>query len=397
MHPYKAEILRQTFALAPNARVRGGGQWIVHAEPCSCRRSNEVRLSTRHLSRSWLSTVDACLEATITAPHCPLLTISRELKTCACSNTCEREPQNSTYLCGSRELAASPRVPVGGLQLPRLTASGRAALQLSGHLGNDCNFENAFRHKHACEHVFGRCELFVHTWNETEPRTIHWSGQPRRPSRPLDVACIERVRASLTPTALLIEQQPPSPPTPSPPPVTSSSRLRRDALRDPARQHGWDMNALAMRHSADLRQQFSRREHAQFDVAVRLRPEAVPWGRLTDETMHQLWQCIALIARGPESLWKSDARRRLHPCSPTGDLALAAQDNCFFGLPEAMDNAFSRLGTPGSPQRRAVRREAGRWRIKPWHYERLLAVAAQLSGHRTGTACHIDTLRYQFA
>ena len=45
---------------------------------------------------------------------------------------------------------------------------------------------------------------------------------------------------------------------------------------------------------------------------------------------------------------------------------------------------------------RAVHAEAGRWRMKPWHYERLIAVAAQLAGHRPGTACHIDTLRYEF-
>ena len=323
-------------------------------------------------------------------PRCRMLSMSRVNHACVCSESCTRQ-DNRSYICGARPsyLPVPTRTP----KLPRLDASGRVALQMSGHLGNTCDLRNALRHKQACESVFSSCVWHIHTWNETEPTTPHWSGWERRPSRPLDSACLDKVRTLLRPVTLQVEVQPPPPPNKQPPPQV---RSKRDPLRDPARAHGWEMNLLGMRRAATLR----RRELSAipYQVAVRLRPDGkeVPYSRLTYEKTLRLWQCIALTAHGPNASQPNDALLRLHPCDPAGSLDETGQDNCFFGAPSAMDLVLRTLGRPGTARRQAVQVAAIRQRIRSWHPERLIAIAAHMASIDAGTACHIDTLRYVY-
>jgi hypothetical protein len=153
------------------------------------------------------------------------------------------------------------------------------------------------------------------------------------------------------------------------------------------------MNVRGMSRAASMR----RRDVSTFEVAVRLRPEGkeVPYGRLSESELQRLWQCIALVSHGTaDSAWRKDALMRIHPCNPRGRLEAAAQDNCFFGPPKMMDLVLQALGDDTLAGRKRMVQE--RWRIPPWHPEKLIAVAAHVAGHPTGTACHLDSLRYAF-
>ena len=192
---------------------------------------------------------------------------------------------------------------------------------------------------------------------------------------------------------------------------------RRDPLRDPARLHGWKMNALGMRHAAEARQRASAEALGPvYAVAVRLRPDAKERpesSSLAEDATRRLWHCIALLYRRGEGkarpaqtvlttrqrrkeAWRDSARPLLHPCSPTGSLTETARDNCFFGAPHAMDRTLATLSEGGAGRKRLLA-ETARRGVKPWHPEKRLAVAADLSGGGVGNACHRDTLRYLFA
>jgi hypothetical protein len=61
-----------------------------------------------------------------------------------------------------------------------------------------------------------------------------------------------------------------------------------------------------------------------------------------------------------------------------------------------MDLVLRTLGRPGTARRQAVQVAAIRQRIRSWHPERLIAIAAHMASIDAGTACHIDTLRYVY-
>ena len=52
------------------------------------------------------------------------------------------------------------------------------ALQVSGHL-KSCNASKLRAHVDACRRAFAVCDVFVSTWSELKPTTIHWSGGHR--------------------------------------------------------------------------------------------------------------------------------------------------------------------------------------------------------------------------
>ena len=407
-------------ALDPSL-VGGGGQWISASSDGLCG-GGGTELPLPSNTSTWLETADACLEATANLPDCDTISVSRMKRSCVCSKGCARHDAHG-YLHGPR---TATFVPTALPLLPPFKPSDVAALQLSSHLGTSCRLDHALRHQRACERVFASCEWHIHSWNETEPTTPHWSGRKRRASAPLGTACIARLRSVLRPKSLVVMPQLPAPPLPrlesSHGPCHEMVRddqgcSRRDPLRDPARLHGWKMNALGMRHAAEARQRASAEALGPvYAVAVRLRPDAKERpesSSLAEDATRRLWHCIALLYRRGEGktrpaqtvlttrqrrkeAWRDSARPLLHPCSPTGSLTETARDNCFFGAPHAMDRTLATLSEGGAGRKRLLA-ETARRGVKPWHPEKRLAVAADLSGGGVGNACHRDTLRYLFA
>ena len=61
-----------------------------------------------------------------------------------------------------------------------------------------------------------------------------------------------------------------------------------------------------------------------------------------------------------------------------------------------LHRTLATLGEGGAGRKRLLA-ETARRGVKPWHPEKRLAVAADLSSAGVGNACHRDTLRYLFA
>ena len=318
--------------------------------------------------------------------------------------------------------------------LPALPPLDRAiSLQFSGHLRRSCNFSPALAHLRACRRRFGRCEAFAHTWTELEPRTPHWRrGWPGSPLVNLSsAACVERLRESLAPTSLRVEEQPllPANETLGPdgkPFVCRECCGERDSLAarrcrknaedaerlhwGPARHWGWRQNVHGMRRAAAARAEAERRQPAApFTLSVRLRPDDV-WRFGKPAQVDALWDCLQLMLAVPLQQPPADVRggraRRPVGMVSVGEawrqldgvvsgcfdrtIEIDTADNCLLGRPASLDRLLALFGDEGSYRR--VYDTAGRQGVVRHIPELQLFVAARLARLSSTMLCHPDAI-----
>ena len=311
---------------------------------------------------------------------------------------------------------------------PLSPLEGAIALQFSGHLRRSCQIAPALAHLRACRRRFGRCEAFAHTWTELEPRTPHWRrGWPRAPLVNLSsAACVERLRESLAPTSLLVEEQPLMPANETLGPdgepfvcraccgerdTLAARRCRKNAEDaehlhwGPARHWGWRQNLHGMRMAAAARAEAERRQPAApFTLSVRLRPDDI-WRFGRPEQVDALWDCLQLMlavplpppaggrVRRPVQVQVGEAWQLLDGVvSGCFDrtMEIDTADNCLLGRPSSLDRLLSLFGDEESYRR--VYDTAGRQGVVRHIPELQLFVAARLAKLSSTMLCHPDAI-----
>ena len=258
------------------------------------------------------------------------------------------------------------------------------ALQVSGHLQTNCNFQSVARHLRACRARFTRCDLILHTWSTLVPATPHWqTGTSRRLGfNDSSEACVRKLVDELSPAAVLVEEQPPPPRSdalgPDGLPINGSSKHPWDAVR----LHGWRMALLSMARAAMLR--LSAGAAINYDKVIRLRPDGretptiiATGAQLDGDALDVLWDCVA-VAASPDLPKRSASgndspsdtlapftlRRAIASCNPDANEYQGGlmEDNCFFGSPREMDDVviealqhrfaevYAKMGALGLPQ-----------------------------------------------
>ena len=258
------------------------------------------------------------------------------------------------------------------------------ALQVSGHL-KSCDASKLRAHVDACRRAFAVCDVFVSTWSELKPTTIHWSGsravtRRRWTAAEFEPKCLRPIRELAT--AMRVDVQPP--------PDARSAREPADARYwGPERHHGWTMNVLGMRRAAELRRNNGSRT---YDLAVRLRPDGVEWGPWmtpTDADRRTTYECMARLWTGA-SAWATAGRLAVHSCHPILALGGGTADNCFFGAPPLMDALMDELG-----RQRDLGGRPFRW-MTVGQPELGIAHVAQAVGVPIGEQCTREVLHYMF-
>ena len=242
------------------------------------------------------------------------------------------------------------------------------AILFSGHLRRSCVLAPVLHHVEVCHRSFLRCDVFVHTWAELEPRTPHWRrGWPRRNVTGPEFdsrACVARLKQAVlgrgASLSMLVEQQPEVPLdsalAPDGLPFNASGMLHWGA----ARHFGWRMNVRGMAQAARLRRS-SRKTHV---LSLRVRPDDI-WRFGTRDQVASLWGCMSRVAKallagtrvrervgvrwqggsevGVRSSW-SILAIGLHSCSHiNAGLTVVGNDNCFFGTPRVLERIYSRF------------------------------------------------------
>ena len=253
---------------------------------------------------------------------------------------------------------------------------GAMAIQVSGHLRRTCDFRDVEEQVLSCRARFTRCDVFVHTWTELEPRTPHWRrGWPKRPKyNTSSASCVQRLNRTLRPLALVVEQQGDPPPEgslgPDGKPFAETGVLNWGA----ARHFGWRMSVHAMNRANELRRSSAR----AYTFVLRLRPDGGRGACRRRLCRLPLWDCLSLHSTPsplPTPAAPSSRPLRVPVQHPNGDVRverlgapgveahnwsrhLVAQalnscsgflmsqfnsDNCFFATPTSVDKLFAQL------------------------------------------------------
>ena len=239
---HKPMSLRSATAWATSSFI--GTCDITDESPASCSRNSKGswRLEGNQ-SSSWVLAAAACLKRCQLCERCRYISIGLWASDCSWFESCSAP---TTKMTGFRSGAVSNDDAPHLHRLPTLTPvlphrTGRAALQLSGHLF-DCNLHDLHAHLRACRTRFDVCDVFVHTWSKLAPGTVHWTGTHRAHSKESSHACVSRISRELAPHAnIQVEEQPLPPPEEALAP--DGRPFRTTALAwGASRYHGWMMN-----------------------------------------------------------------------------------------------------------------------------------------------------------
>ena len=272
-----------------------------------------------------------------------------------------------------------------------LTPGGRrdlcVALQVSGHLKSCGDASKLQAHVDACRRAFATCDIFVSTWSELKPTTMHWSGSravTRRRWTPaeFEAECVRPFRKVAT--AMRVDAQPP-------PDARSAREPAGERKWGPERHHGWTMNVLGMLRAAELRR--AHNGSRAYDLAVRLRPDGLEWGPWmtpTEDDRRTTYECMARLWTG-SSTWATAGRLAVHSCHPHSALGGLTSDNCFFGAPPKMDALLDELG-----RQRDLGGRPFRWIGGVGQPELGIAHVAEAVGVPIGEQCTREVLRHVF-
>ena len=189
----------------------------------------------------------------------------------------------------------------------------RIALQFSGHLRHRCVFGPVLLHARACRALFAKCDIFVHTWTELEPRTPHWRRGPRHPPNVSSASCVRSLQQTVTPVAVRVEEQAAAPDAAALAPdgtqFSPKDIGKEHYYYGPEREFGWRMNVHGMTQVSKLRAQNEARE-GPYDLAVRLRPDDVWRFGDAQQQVRPFWACLASLLPRPNA---SSTRRHFRP------------------------------------------------------------------------------------
>ena len=316
----------------------------------------------------WVASAQECISRCSACARCKFISVTLWGNDCSWYAACDvgaldqSVPGVRSGPMPSLERASSLDYALG---TPTTRIVGAAvALQISGHLRAGCQLDRVSLHVQACHRRFARCDVFLHTFSELEPRTPHWSGRSHRGAGPSH-ACAAHAVKLLGVARHVVEVQPPPPGeddlAPDGRPFTERGTLGWGARR----HHGWMMNVRGMHGAAQLRRQ-AEALGAEYAIAVRLRPDGLEFGGLSrapvaSEELQQLWDCMGYAAQ-----------RLPAPPQPSGLVPWSTQSSRTPALhgqmlsradpPPQWQHTVGHQGLPGHRQRQLLLWKAARCR-----------------------------------
>ena len=208
----------------------------------------------------WTAAAQDCVTRCSKCSRCRYISLALGHNDCSWYAACDMNAL-VTSVAGVRSgpMISGPRVsPLGEASRAVWPTSVRVdaavAIQVSGHLREGCRLDHIAANVLACRRRFARCDVFLHTYKELEPRTPHWSGTRHKragSSRP----CAAQAARLLGAVRYLVDEQPPPPPEDSPAPDGRPFTERNTLGWGAQRHHGWMMNVRGMFGATRLRQE----------------------------------------------------------------------------------------------------------------------------------------------
>lgn len=349
--------------------------------------------NVRPTHASWILAAQDCLSRCRACARCSFVSITLWDGDCSWYHSCDLSALHAT-VPGTRS-AAIPRAktardalppPLSQTKTPRARSNlvnAAVALQVSGHLHSRCRTRQLRMHATACRARFARCDVYLHTWNELTPKTVHWSGRSRAPPISSN-ACVAQLAFDphLKVSAVAREAQPSWDGNVSALAPDGMPFLDEGLRWGPERHHGWMANVAGMRAAGRMRREATQPPPGSYNLSMRLRPDGKEISGFTSMTPRQvedLWACVAASARLGVARWRDP----VVPCTPTSLYGMGnfGNDNCLFGAPAALDALLEQIVLRQEQTYRHVKR-LGLSNARP--EMQFTAAAALLRGDRAG-------------